>query len=395
MTDELYGELSIISTKGNEDFARQVDDWIRQWRSEEAVALAQKEKVGADATLFDTDIHVESFVASADTIRFADGEGKCVLHESMRGHDVYILCDLFNYGVTYKMYGVEQRMSPDDHYQDLKRIIGAIGGKARRISVVMPMIYEGRQDKRSGRESLDCAISLQELVRMGVTNIITFDVHNGGVMNAIPYHGFENVHPTYQMLKALVKKVPDISLTSDELVMFSPDEGGMARCVYYSSILGLDLSMFYKRRDYTRVVNGKNPIVAHEYLGGDIRGKDVIVVDDIIASGESMMDVARKIREMGARRVFLFASFGLFCEGLEKIDEAYENGYFDYLFTTNLVYRSPELLSRKWFVEVNLTKYVALLIDTLNHDRSISRLLSNAEKITNLQQAHMKHTEQN
>lgn len=395
MTDELYGELSIISTKGNEDFARQVDDWIRQWRSEEAVALAQKEKVGADATLFDTDIHVDSFVASADTIRFADGEGKCVLHESMRGHDVYILCDLFNYGVAYKMYGVEQRMSPDDHYQDLKRIIGAIGGKARRISVVMPMIYEGRQDKRSGRESLDCAISLQELVRMGVTNIITFDVHNGGVMNAIPYHGFENVHPTYQMLKALVKKVPDISLTSDELVMFSPDEGGMARCVYYSSILGLDLSMFYKRRDYTRVVNGKNPIVAHEYLGGDIRGKDVIVVDDIIASGESMMDVARKIREMGARRVFLFASFGLFCEGLEKIDEAYENGYFDYLFTTNLVYRSPELLSRKWFVEVNLTKYVALLIDTLNHDRSISRLLSNAEKITNLQQAHMKHTEQN
>lgn len=395
MTDELYGELSIISTKGNEDFARQVDDWIRQWRSEEAVALAQKEKVGADATLFDTDIHVDSFVASADTIRFADGEGKCVLHESMRGHDVYILCDLFNYGVTYKMYGVEQRMSPDDHYQDLKRIIGAIGGKARRISVVMPMIYEGRQDKRSGRESLDCAISLQELVRMGVTNIITFDVHNGGVMNAIPYHGFENVHPTYQMLKALVKKVPDISLTSDELVMFSPDEGGMARCVYYSSILGLDLSMFYKRRDYTRVVNGKNPIVAHEYLGGDIRGKDVIVVDDIIASGESMMDVARKIREMGARRVFLFASFGLFCEGLEKIDEAYENGYFDYLFTTNLVYRSPELLSRKWFVEVNLTKYVALLIDTLHHDRSISRLLSNAEKITNLQQAHMKHTEQN
>ncbi len=395
MTDELYGDLSIISTKGNEDFARQVDDWIRQWRSEEAVALAQKQKVGADATLFDTDIHVDSFVASADPIRFADGEGKCVLHESMRGHDVYILCDLFNYGVTYKMYGVEQRMSPDDHYQDLKRIIGAIGGKARRISVVMPMIYEGRQDKRSGRESLDCAISLQELVHMGVTNIITFDVHNGGVMNAIPYHGFENVHPTYQMLKALVKKVPDISITSDELVMFSPDEGGMARCVYYSSILGLDMGMFYKRRDYTRVVNGKNPIVAHEYLGGDIRGKDVIVVDDIIASGESMMDVARKIREMGARRVFLFASFGLFCEGLEKIDEAYENGYFDYLFTTNLVYRSPELLSRKWFVEVNLTKYVALLIDTLNHDRSISRLLSNAEKITNLQQAHMKHTEQN
>lgn len=388
MKDELYGDLSIISTKGNEEFALQVDEWIRQWRYEEAVKKAQEEKGEAGATLFDTDITVNSFFDHAETIRFADGEGKCILHESLRGHDVYILCDLFNYGVTYKMYGVEQRMSPDDHYQDLKRIIGAIGGKARRISVIMPMIYEGRQDKRSQRESLDCAISLQELVNMGVTNIITFDVHNQSVQNAIPYHGFENVHPTYQMLKALVAKVPDISITPENLVIFSPDEGGMSRCVYYSSVLGLDLSMFYKRRDYTRVVNGKNPIVAHEYLGGDIAGKDVIVVDDIIASGESMMDVAHKLREMNARRIFMFASFGLFCEGLDKIDAAYERGDFDYLFTTNLVYRSDELKKRKWYVEVNLCKYVALLVDTLNHDRSISGLLSNAEKITALQNAH-------
>ena len=381
------GQLGIIALPGCEELANKIDNYLIRWRF-------QRNSEHKDTLAF-AGYEKSTYLINMDFSRFGTGEGKAALNQTVRGYDIYILCDVFNYGVTYKMYGVEQRMSPDDHYQDLKRIIGAIGGKARRISVVMPMIYEGRQDKRSGRESLDCAISLQELVHMGVTNIITFDVHNGGVMNAIPYHGFENVHPTYQMLKALVKKVPDISITSDELVMFSPDEGGMARCVYYSSILGLDLSMFYKRRDYTRVVNGKNPIVAHEYLGGDIRGKDVIVVDDIIASGESMMDVARKIREMGARRVFLFASFGLFCEGLEKIDEAYENGYFDYLFTTNLVYRSPELLSRKWFVEVNLTKYVALLIDTLNHDRSISRLLSNAEKITNLQQAHMKHTEQN
>ena len=387
MNNELYGDLSIISTKGNEDFALQVDNWIRQWRYEEAVSKTQ-ELGGGDTTLFDTDISVDSFFDNAETIRFADGEGKCILHESLRGHDVYILCDLFNYGATYKMYGVEHRMSPDDHYQDLKRIIGAIGGKARRISIIMPMLYEGRQDKRSQRESLDCAISLQELVNMGVTNIITFDAHNASVMTAIPYPGLENVHPTYQMLKALVAKVPDISITAEDLTIFSPDEGGMSRCVYYSSVLGLDLSMFYKRRDYTHVVNGKNPIVAHEYIGGDIAGKDVIVVDDIIASGDSMMDVAHKLREMKARRIFMFASFGLFCEGLEKIDAAYERGDFTYLFTTNLIYRSDELKKRKWYVEVNLCKYVALLINTLNHDKSISGLLSNAEKITNLQKAH-------
>lgn len=388
MNEELFGNLSIISTKGSEAFALEVDKYIRQWRYEEAIKGAQEQSGENDLTLFDTDINIDSFFIKPDLIRFADGEAKCILHESLRGHDVYIICDLFNYGVTYKMYGMEQRMSPDDHYQDLKRIIGAIAGKARRISVIMPMIYEGRQDRRSQRESLDCALALQELVHMGVTNIITFDAHNSSVQNAIPYHGFENVHPTYQMLKALVATVPDISFTPEELVIFSPDQGGMARCVYYSSILGLDLSMFYKRRDYTHVVNGKNPIVAHEYLGGDIRGKDVIVVDDIIASGESMMDVAHKLREMGARRIFMFASFGLFCEGLSRFDAAYERGDFDYLFTTNLIYRTDELKSRKWYVEVNLCKYVALLIDTLNHDKSISELLHNSRKITTLKNAH-------
>lgn len=385
--ESLYGDLSIVGMKGTEDFSEQVDSFLREWRQN-----------SNSSECFDTDeddISDGAFLVKPDSIRFADGEGKCVLHKSLRGHDVYIICDMFNYGVTYKMYGVEQRMSPDDHFQDLKRIIGAIGGKARRISVIMPMLYEGRQDKRSQRESLDCASALQELIAIGVTNIITFDVHNSSVMNAIPCHGFENVHPTYQMLKRLVNVIPDISLTPDQLVIFSPDEGGMARAVYYSSVLGLDLSMFYKRRDYTHVVNGKNPIVAHEYLGGDIQGKDVIVVDDIIASGESMLDVSAKLREMGARRIFLFATFGLFCNGLDKVDASYERGDFDYIFTTNLVYRSDELKKRPWYVEVNMCKYVALLVDTLNQDKSISKLLANTDRITKLIERHSRERQGN
>ncbi len=367
MDNFVHGELCIIAMKGMEDFASQVTRWICRSRNilEESV-----------------------YMTMADEIRFADGEGKCVLHQSMRGKDIFILCDVFNYGVTYMMYGVEQRMSPDDHYQDLKRIIGAIGGKASRITVIMPMLYEGRQDKRSRRESLDCAICLQELISLGVSNIISFDVHNPSVQNAIPLHGFENVHPTYQMLKCLVNTVPDISLDPKDIIVFSPDEGGMSRCVYYSSVLGCDLSMFYKRRDYSKVVNGKNKIIAHEYLGGDITGKDVIVVDDIIASGESMFDVAHRIYEMGAKRIFLFASFGLFTEGLQKADEAYEKGWFTYLYTTNLIYRTAELKSRKWYKEVNICKYVALLVNKLNLDESISELLHNADRIEKLIQAH-------
>ena len=362
MNEALYGELSVIGMKGSEDFTRQVDSYLRLWR--------QTGDTG--------------FTVWPDNIRFRTGEAKCILHQSLRGHDVYIIADLYNYGATYDMYGMKYPMSPDDHFQDLKRIICAIAGKARRISVIMPMLYESRQDKRSGRESLDCAIGLQELVNMGVSNIITFDVHNSGVQNAIPLNGFDNVHPTYQMIKALVKTVPDISLQPDKMMIISPDEGGMSRCIYYSSILGLDLGMFYKRRDYSIVVDGKNPIVAHEYLGKKLDGKDVIIVDDIISSGESMLDVAAQLKAKGARHIYIFATFGIFCNGLDKADAAYARGDFDKIFTTNLIYRTEELRQREWYCEVNLCKYVAMIIDTLNHDNSISSLLKPAERIKNL-----------
>ena len=359
MDGSLFGELSVIGMRGCETFTEKVDSYLREWRN------------SGD----------RSFIAVPDCKRFGTGEAKCVLHDSLRGHDVYIIADMYNYGVKFRMYGQDFPLSPDDHFQDLKRIINAIAGKARRISVIMPMLYEARQDKRQMRESLDCAIALQELVSMGVSNILTFDVHNLGVQNAIPLHGFDSVQPTYQMIKTLVRNVPDIQLDSDHVVMISPDEGGMQRCMYYSSVLHLDLGMFYKRRDYTMVINGKNPIVAHEYLGKDIEGKDVIIVDDIISSGESMLDVAYQLKAKGAKRIFIFASFGIFCEGLQKMDEAYESGYINKIFTTNLIYRTPELLSREWYAEVDMRKYVALIIDTLNRDQTISHLLNPVERI--------------
>ena len=362
MNDSLYGELSVIYLKGGDSFAREVDDYLKLWRQSGS----------------------HSFIVDPDFVRFRSGEAKCILHESMRGHDVYIIADVFNYGATYDMYGMKYPMSPDDHFQDLKRVIGAIAGKARRISVILPMLYESRQDKRNARESLDCAVALQELVNLGVSNIITFDVHNAGVQNAIPLCGFDNVHPTYQMMKALIETVPDISLRREDMIIVSPDEGGMGRCTYYSSVLGLDLGMFYKRRDYSIVIDGKNPIVAHEYLGKDLDGKDVIIVDDIISSGESMLDVATQLKAKGAKRIFIFASFGIFCNGLEKADKAYADGIFDGIFTTNLIYRTPELKSRTWYHEVDLCKYVALIIDTLNHDNSIDKLLDPATRIKNL-----------
>jgi len=362
MDSSFFGDLSVIGMKGCETFTTQVDNYLREWRNSSE----------------------HSFVTVPDCKRFGSGEAKCMIHDSLRGHDVFIICDMFNYGVKYRMYGHEYPMSPDDHFQDLKRIINAIGGKARRISVIMPMLYEARQDKRHLRESLDCAIALQELVGMGVSNIVTFDVHNVAVQNAIPLSGFDNVQPTYQMIKAIVKNVPDIQLDSDHLMMISPDEGGMGRCMYYSSVLQLDLGMFYKRRDYTVVVNGKNPIVAHEYLGKSVEGKDVIIVDDIISSGESMIDVAYQIKSKGAKRVFIFATFGLFCEGLEKMDEAYKAGYINKIFTTNLIYRSPELLSKEWYTEVNMCKYVSLIIDTINRDHPISSVLNPVERIQTL-----------
>lgn len=368
MKETLYGELSIIGMRGCEQFVMQVDSYLKQWRRYE-----------------DSD----TFITKADCPRFGTGEGKAMIRESLRGHDLYIICDTFNYGVTYEMYGQQVPMSPDDHYADLKRIIAANAGKARRINVIMPMLYEGRQHKRSTRESLDCALMLQELTSMGVQNIITFDAHDARVQNAIPLHGFDDVRPTYQMTKALVKHVPDIRIDSDHLMIISPDEGAMARCIYYSSVLGLDIGMFYKRRDYSTVVNGRNPIVAHEYLGSDIEGKDVVIVDDMISSGDSLIDVATKLKAKGAKRIFTFATFGLFTDGLKKFDEIHQKGIIDLIFTTNLVYRAPELLTREWYREVNMCKYVSYIIDNLNHDASISTLLNPVTRIHSLLDRHL------
>ena len=367
MKDSLYGELSIIGMRGCEQFTSEVDSYLKEWRRH------------------DTD---GTFTVDISCPRFGSGEAKGSIHESLRGNDVYIISDVFNHGVTYNMYGQSVPMSPDDHFADLKRVIGAIGGKARRISVIMPMLYEGRQHKRTSRESLDCALALQELVSMGITNIITFDAHDPRVQNAIPLSGFEDVRSCYQMIKAMLKSYPDMDIDPDKVMIISPDEGGMGKCMYYSSVMGIDLGMFYKRRDYSIIVNGKNPIVAHEYLGRDVEGKDVIIVDDMISSGDSILDVAKQLKDKGARRIFVFATFGLFCNGLSNIDKAYEEGLFTKIFTTNLVYRTPELLAREWYGEVNMCKYVAYIIDTLNHDRTISHLLNQSKKIHNILDKH-------
>ena len=369
MRESQFAELSVIGMKGCEQFAAQVDYYLKEWR-----------RHGGE----------ESYLVKVDCPRFGTGEAKALLHQSLRGHDLYIICDMFNYGVTYKMYGQEVPMSPDDHYADLKRIIAANAGKARRISVIMPMLYEGRQHRRSGRESLDCALMLQELINMGVTNIITFDAHDARIQNAIPLSGFDDVRPTYQMIKALVKAIPDVSLDKEDMVIISPDEGAMGRCMYYSSVLGLDIGMFYKRRNYSIVVNGRNPIEAHEYLGRDLHGKDVIIVDDMISSGESLLDVALQLKEKGAKRIFAFASFGLYTDGLDKFDKAYAEGTITRVFNTNLVYRRPDLYEREWFVEVNMCKYVSYIIDTLNHDDTISELLNPIKRIHNLMDKHKK-----
>ncbi len=360
LTHAPYGDLAIVAMRGCEEIAKQVDYYLMQWRG------TPDEK---------------SFVINASCPRFGTGEAKGVFKHSARGLDAYIICDCFNYSVTYNMYGKEVPMSPDDHFADLKRIIAAMGGKARRVNVIMPMLYEGRQHRRTSRESMDCALMLQELMAMGVKNFITFDAHDPRVNNAIPLDGFDNVQAAYQMIKALLRSVPDIKLDPENTMIVSPDEGGMGRCIYYSSVLGLDLGMFYKRRDYSTIVDGRNPIVAHEFLGKDVTGMDLILVDDMISSGESMLDIAAKLKERGANRIFIFSTFGLFVNGLEKFDEYYENGLIDKIFTTNLIYNSPELLSRKWYCNVNMSKYIALLVDTINCDNSISKLLDPADKI--------------
>ncbi len=367
MRDSLFGELSVIAMKGCEQFGAQVDYYLKEWRG-----------CGEDDTFF----------IKTECPRFGSGEAKGLIFQTLRGHDLYIICDVFNHGVTYDMYGKTVPMSPDDHFADLKRLIAAAGGKARRVSVIMPMLYEGRQHKRSSRESLDCALMLQELETMGVINIITFDAHDSRIQNAIPLCGFDDIRPAYQMIKALVKNVPDIVIDKNELTIISPDEGAMGRCMYYSSVLGIDIGMFYKRRDYTKIINGRNPIESHEYLGGDLEGKDVIVVDDIISSGDSLIDVALQLKNKGAKRIFAFVSFGLFTNGLEKFTKAYSDGLINKVFTTNLVYRTPELLSMPWYVEVNMCKYVAYIIDTLNHDDTISNLLDPVQRIRNLIEKH-------
>ena len=326
----------------------------------------------------------DSYLLQCSCPRFGTGEGKGVITESVRGCDLFILVDITNYSLTYNVCGHENHMSPDNHYQDLKRIISAANGKAKRITVIMPFLYEGRQHKRSMRESLDCATALQELVEMGVANIVTFDAHDPRVQNAIPLHGFDSFMPSYQFLKEIIENVPDLKIDSNHLMSISPDEGAMGRAVYYANILGIDMGMFYKRRDYSTIVNGKNPIVAHEFLGASVEGKDVIVIDDMISSGESMLDVAKQLKERKAKRVFVCTTFGLFTDGLAKFDEYYEKGYISHVYTTNLTYRNPEILTRPWYTEVDMSRFMASIIDHMNHDVSISRLQSPTEKINEL-----------
>ncbi len=371
------GPLGIIALPGCEELAKKIDWYLTSWRSQRHADHKE--------TLHFRGYDRSSYLIDVRFPRFGTGEGKATIHQTVRGFDLFILCDCFNYGVTYEMYGMDVPMSPDEHFSNLKRAISAVGGKARRITVIMPMLYEGRQHKRSSRESLDCANMLQELCHdMGVDNIITFDAHDPRVQNAIPLSGFENVQPVYQMIKAMTRSIEDLHFDKDHLMVISPDEGGMGRCIYYSTVLEVELGMFYKRRDFTRIVNGRNPIIAHEFLGANVEGKDVIIVDDMISSGESMIEVATKLKALKAKRVFVCTSFGLFCNGLDAFDEAYEKGLIDKVFTTNLIYRTPELLAREWYAEVDLSKYVSYIIDTLNHDLSVSGLLDPADRIENL-----------
>ena len=370
------GPLGLIPLKSCEDLGKKVDAWLVEWRKEResehktTIAFAGYQK--------------DSYIIGAKTPRFGSGEAKGELTESVRGDDLYIMVDVCNYNMTYTMNGLKNHMSPDDHYQDLKRVIAAVGGKGRRINVIMPFLYESRQHKRTGRESLDCAMALRELVDMGVENIITFDAHDPRVQNAIPLKGFETVQPIYQFIKYLLKNEKELEIDSDHMMVISPDEGGMGRAVFFANVLGLDLGMFYKRRDYTKIINGRNPIVAHEFLGASVEGKDVIIVDDMISSGESMQDVAKELKRRKARKVFICSTFGLFTNGLARFDEYYEKGFIDRILTTNLVYQTPDLLQRPYYINVDMSKYIALIIDNLNHDASLSELLTPTSRINRL-----------
>ena len=370
------GSLRMIPLQGFMDMGRKIDQYLVRWRTE-------REHEHHSSLAF-KGYQRESYILDARISRFGTGEAKAVIGESVRGTDLYLLVDISNYSLTYSLCGHTNRMSPDDHFQDLKRIIAAVGGKARRITVIMPFLYESRQHKRNGRESLDCAIALQELVRMGVDNIITFDAHDARVQNSIPLSSFETVRPAYQFVKGLLKSVHDLKIDSSNMLVVSPDEGGMERAVYLANVLGLDMGMFYKRRDYTKIVNGQNPIISHEFLGTSVEGKDILVVDDMISSGQSILDVARQLKKRNAKRIYIAATFGLFTAGLAPFDEAYKEGIIDKVLTTNLVYQMPELLEREYYIDCDLSKYIAYIIDTLNHDSSISDLLNPNDRIQTL-----------
>ena len=379
------GPLGIVAMQICTALGQRVDTYLSKWRA----ARNNTEK----STIAFSGYEKDSYLVKSSCPRFGSGEAKGELLESIRGKDLYILSDVTNYSIEYSLYGRKVPMSPDDHYADIKRIIAACGGKARKITVIMPFLYESRQHKRNGRESLDCAEALQELVHLGVDNIITFDAHDPRVQNAIPRHGFENIRPTYQFLKALLRTTPDLELDKEHLMVISPDEGAMNRAIYFANILGVDVGMFYKRRDYSRVVNGRNPIVAHEFLGDSVEGKDVIIMDDMIASGESMIDVAKQLKKRKARRVFCVCTFGLFTNGLDVFDQAKADGIIEKVITTNLTYQTPELLTREWYTSADMSKYIALLIDHLNHDASISDILDPSDRINDrISEYRQKHT---
>ena len=366
-----YGDLAIIPLESSRPIGEKVDAYIAGWRTQSEPG----------SSIHFTNYKKESYIIDAVCPRFGSGEAKGILNESVRGKDVYLLVDVCNHNLSYTVCGQVNHMSPDDHYQDLKRMIAAISGKARRITVIMPFLYESRQHKRSSRESLDCALALQELTNMGVDNIITFDAHDPRVQNAIPLKGFETVQPTYQFIKALLANVDDIHMNSESMMIISPDEGAMGRAIYFANVAGTDVGTFYKRRDYTKIVEGRNPIIAHEFLGSDVAGKDVVVIDDMISSGESMIDVATELKRRKANRIFVASTFGLFTNGLKKFDDAYKSGLIYRVMTTNLVYQPQELLEREYYINVDMSKYIALLIDTLNHDCSIAEYLNPTERI--------------
>ncbi len=367
------GDLGIIALPSSETMGRKINDYIIGWRKERNHKHSSMPQLNGYVR--------DNYLIRTETPRFGSGEGKATIYDTIRGYDIFLLLDVCNYSITYTMRGETNRMSPDDHYIDLERVIAAIGGKARRINVIMPYLYESRQQRRSGRESLDCAQALKELVNMGVDNIITFDAHDPRIQNAIPLSGFENFLPTYQFLKGLFRAAPDFSVSPDNLMIVSPDEGGTSRAVYMANVLGVDMGMFYKRRNYTTMVNGENPIVAHEFLGAPVEGEDLVLLEDMISSGDTALQISRELKALGAKRIFICATFGLFTDGLEKFDKAWKEKVFHSILTTNLVYQKPELLSKPYYHGCDLSKFVALIIDTLNHDGSLSDLLDPVDRI--------------